>query len=432
VRWRALGQQLLRRGAIWVRDRADRVLSGLRARDGSSGEASDREALSETSNGPETAESDRPTTLPRAGDVIPEAWRARVATAPPRHWLERVEAARRRFTAVWIDAVARPKIPSRSHAGDEDLPSPETPPHRAASYERPMFEPAPGRPDRAPGDDPPAGLRPRTIAPADRNSAGRPPKLGPVTPGPFIDAPSGPTRSTRSAPPADESEQRVRGEKPSAPPVQPDRIIAVHNRPSLPQEEPFTWRTPPRGEGVQPHHRREAPERGRKENPSAPVSVPNVRPPRPDPSEMRGASDPVLPHPDLHTRSRESDDLDWAHVAAPLRKPAADRPCLELPEPVRSRAGAPDERSFPESDRTWPAFLPPDPWRRSMAPAPESPVVAAAPSSPPSEEAFFLPSEPAGRWPALPDAPSEDDEDCSAMKRRLERQDRLDREQRGW
>jgi hypothetical protein len=432
VRWRALGQQLLRRGAIWVRDRADRVLSGLPARDGSSGEDSDREALSEASNGPETAESDRPTTLPRARDVIPEAWRARVATAPPRHWLERVQAARRRFTAVWIDAVARPKIPSRSHPADEDLPSPEPPPHRAASYEGPMFEPAAGRPDRAPGDEPSADLRLRTIAPADRDSAGRPTRPGPVKPGPFADAPSGPTRPTRSAPPAEASAQRPDGEKPSAPPVQPDRVIAVHNRPSLPPEEPFTWRAPPRADGVQPHHRRETPEGGRKENASAPVSVPKVRPPRPDPSVMSGASDPVLRHRDLHTRSRESDDLDWAHLAVPLRMPAADRPWPELPEPVRSRAGAQDERSFPESDRTWPAFLPPDPWRRSMAPAPESPVVAAAPSSAASEEAFFFTSEPAGRWPALPDAPSEDDEDWPAMKRRLERLDRLDREQRGW
>lgn len=391
MRWRALGQRLLWRGASWVRDRADRVLIRLRAREASGDEASDRDARSASPNGREVENRDRLAPGSPGGDAVPQHWRARVATGAPRHWLQRIEAARRRLKIVWIDAVARPKAPSSSPPAD-DWPPLELPPDRPRSHEGPVFEPASARPQPVREEEVPAATPHRSAATVERDPADRPSRPGPARWWGFVKVPEQRAGSTESTPAAREAGQRPR-------------------RSSFPAVEPFGWSTPPRGEGVGPPHRRQ---NAREESASSVDRAAAVHPFRWD--------SPVT--------SSAADDLAWADVATPVREHLSDPPRGASSEPARPRADAKGERPLAESKPAWPLFLTPDPWQRSTAQGRESDVVA-VPSSAASEEAFYT-NEPVGRWPALPEAPSTDDEDWAAMKRRLERLDRLDREQRGW
>jgi hypothetical protein len=442
VRWRALGQRLLWRGAIWVRDGADRLLIRLRAGDASSNEDPNRKALPAGPNGAEDGDRDRPASVPPGGDGVLEHWRARVHTAPPRHWLERVEAARRRFKTVWIEAVARPTLPSslppaddsssrelpgpppRSYDSTEDSSSPELLPHRPPSYERAedpsalelprdrprsydglVFEPAPGRPRGAREEEPPALPPRRSVA------AARPSLPGPAGSRTIDEAPRQGPASIPSAPAVRDVDPRPREERHSAPPLEADDELGTRpRRPSWPPVEPFSWSTARRGDGVRwPDNRQYE----RDDNTSAARPAPADRALRRDrPTTSIGAA-----------------DLVWTDAAAPVRERVDPSP-IEFSKPVRSGAGAWDGQSFPESNRAWPSFLPRDPWQRSTAPGPGLDGAATARGA--SEETFFCTNEPADRWPALPDAPSAAEEDWPAMKNRLERLDRLDREQRGW
>jgi hypothetical protein len=445
VRWRALGQRLLRRGAIWVRDGADRVLIRLRARDASSDEAPNREPLTAVPNGAERVVRDRPTSVPPGGDGVPEHWRARVHTAAPRHWLERVEAARRRVQTIWIDAVARPKVrsslqsseessplefpdrPPRSYQGSEESAPPDRPRHRPRSNEDPdaspslesprrrppsyeglVFEPASGRPKAAREKEPPAGPPHRPTVEAGRDSADHRSRPGSR---PIAEAPPQGPASTPSAPAVRGAEPRPRDERLSSAPLEPDHEPGTHPRPRSLTPGEYPWSTPPSGDNVwSPGNRQDE----RQDNTIAAGPTPVDRALRLGP--------PVT--------SMGAGDLDWTSVVAPVRAYGDDRG--ESPDPARPGSGTNDDRSGPESTRAWPPFLAPDSWQRSTAPGSGSDVVAAARAGAASDEDFFYTNESADRWPALPGTPSAADEDWPAMRNRLERLDRLDREQRGW
>jgi hypothetical protein len=93
----------------------------------------------------------------------------------------------------------------------------------------------------------------------------------------------------------------------------------------------------------------------------------------------------------------------------------------------------PDAESVSPPDRRWPPLRQPEPRPGSRVPPAATDGFAASTQPEPwIEEIDFCEREPPGRWPALADLPSTQDEDWPAMRRRMDRIERLDREQRGW
>ena len=452
MRWRLFGQRLLRRGATWLRHRADRVLARLPVPEAPDHDRSQHEARPET---PMALDARRQqVTRPARDSGIPAHWLARVVRRPPRHWLERVDAARRRFRIVWIDTGApRPPAPtgeSGASAAATSEPEGTSPQVLApASHPAPSEHPAseavgvrlasrewvPPGPLRSAAHRMP--LEPRSSRPTDRPraAAGAEPFVDPSRTGLPISSEAdteskesrrglAPASDAHAAPPA-RTVAHPPGEEATLPPMPASRVArrGAAGVDASPPDWPSLETGPGTSEGG-----RNAPSshtasigadtaaaalqsRGR---PTDPVTAE-----KPDEVPFEVAVPPD-DHFWLRTSARAGDEIAWSP--------------LDLSRSTHGRKEHESDggRDEPPSTGWWPGLTPVEPWAAAVPHGPADHASGDRASAARVDQSPFYTTEPASRWPELPAAPAQEGEDWRALKRTLDRLDRLDREQRGW
>jgi hypothetical protein len=411
-----------------VRGQADRVLSRV-------GVESGAEEPAETAASPEAGarEADRSVHDPAAAAAPPDHWRRLVETGPPRHWLERVEAARRRFARIHFDARARVERDSPESvervppAADEPIehrqalrdPEPSAPPlspRRAEHEQRPTGELTTRR-RHEPLDKQPL---PRQAPPAAAGTQHEKATLERVP----SSMPAPKPRERRLSPPIDRDGAAAApavapGVSTSWSDVEPARIS---RRPAAPADA-FAWRTAPRGDSVPPITT--APPMAGAVNGGGTI-------PAPEKGIARRVPESAAPTLERRTTSRDFGDLVWPEVPLPegALAPAAGGEPARRGERTRRRL---EGHPIPPPAPHWPS-IPTFEERRPPAAAgagdaarfPAVPHVA-------SEDGASYTDEPEHRWPELSEMPGPSAAaDWLEIKRRLDRVDRLNREQRGW
>lgn len=442
MRWRVLGQRLLRRGAAWLRDRADRILARLPVLEPDDGDrdGADQRARSESERAREA-----PRAAVRPGSTPPAHWLARSAPRPPRSWLERVEAARRRFRLIWIDSSSLRQPSGLVGEQEQDFQTDDAashvdarPPAISPEVESPD-ENATSRASRAwmPPDPLPKLRVPAERAPMPPNARRRAAHELDLPTRAEARSAAAPESTVTSQPhdiPADANVANAADEGERGTPVSDTRAV-----PSATTEPPsLKARTP---EPVRASH-----DVGRRTHEVPPpwpafeveptASTDDVAEP-PTGGEARVmarepgalASDPAagghrLPEP--YDVPRANDARSWLNA----RVPQVDEiPWSSLPQSRPSYA--PPGRGETPSSALWPS-LPGDPWPSSTLPRPiEYPAVHRTPAAR-DDVSLFDTAEDAARWPELPAPPPEEAADWRALKQTLDRLERLDREQRGW
>jgi hypothetical protein len=422
VRLRALGQQLLRACATWVRDQADRVLirvgaeSAMQEREGAPADAPDVDPSAQA---------------PDAGDGAPGHWRRLVDTGPPRDWLARVEAARGRFATIEFDAGAPALVDRPSPAPVEAM---EYPPS-VVDRQPPVVGPPPDRPGVEPPyaesgtqrrpethDVRPLAKAPRAAPPADtrRQLESPTPERAPLA--------TAPEKSLERPPASRALDDRVDTAAPlttarSTPQPEVERRVRppVGREPTAPFEA-SPWRTAPSETGV----KATSPRQVQRPEARAPIW------PAADPAVARRAQSHAPLNVERRTTSADAGSPVWPELPLPAGRSDRDGG-LEPAESARPRPHVIDWNPLPRSAPATSLPQTTDIRRSTAAPAffTDATPVARAQGGP--EETAFSPDDPGHRWPELPDTtPPVGREDWLELRRRLDRVARLDREQRGW
>lgn len=428
MRWRGITRRLRWRASRWLRERADRLRLRLLA-----GAPEDQAHAPDGGREPDQQVSQEG----RAAAALLE-WRARAAPKPPRHWLEHIEAAGRRFKVTWIHAAA----PGAGRVvQDAAAPLAE---HRAAHVrqEAPPLN-LPTLSVRPPGD--------KTLA----THAARPKvfiRHGPAAAPAPIAAAKIAHQARGSASPAAPQPERSR-ESPGA----QEPIGAGEQSTEVPpsgstQVRTSDWAGPGSAERPEPWSTVEATWPGATESS-------NLRTADSDHSDVshvqesvtetpvhvsvdRQQADPVPSAERSRVRTPTSFSPEWgadrqAARTAPAAAASRRATYSPWPELTATRVEADDALTAPRTQN--PEVSPEQPPlsftalapRRSRAfpiDTPAPPGYAETIEDVPIAEAV---AEPPGRWPTLPERPAAVYEEWRATRHRLERLDRLDREQRG-